>query len=184
MADAIFTLAYDGFMRIATLLLLLPLPIFCVCSSVAQEQVSFSTEGEIKKPVALPHAVEEIVMRDHDVRDTMLGERVPMTMLPKEWYRASEVHLAEGELPAIVVVGHAPIGGAHAAWFWVCARQNGRWVLLLRATGDMLNVQPNRTHGWNEMETSYYTASVLYSWSYRFDGRRYRLLKESQKPLR
>ena len=150
-------------------------------SIFAQTQKNFSIEGKVQKPIDLPSEVMQLLIADKDVREVLDGERTATNKVPSDWYSATEVQLAPNATPSIIVIGHSPIGGAHAAWFWIFQSTQNHWRVVLHAVGDELSVLNRSTAGAFDMEASYFTASTIYEWIYRYDGQRYRLSKTEKE---
>jgi len=151
-----------------------------LCSVLAQQQTSFTTEGEIHKPIRLPEEVVGLLLKHPDVSGTLEYDHLPLNKLPEDWYKASTVQFASVDKPSIIVVGQSPLAGAHAAYMWVYSRLGSKWTETLRANADRLTIQNHTTSGFRDIKTCYFTTSTIYCGIFKFSGRTYHLVRKTE----
>jgi len=167
-----------------------------------KEQSHFSCEQEyvnepVRQPVTLSAEALEALAEDQNV-DACLKEAGKSADQAFSWFVASEIHLGgEDEidyvvLPSLLLNGEQPGGapnnacfrGANAALFWALRRTKQGYTLAFSGSGHDLDILRHRTNGLRDIRTStaIQAGGMISETVYRFDGRRYVMVKVDERP--
>ncbi len=137
------------------------------------EQLSFSAEDTaFQKPVPIPDAAFDILRDDEFVLRTLAAEGIAPHKLPREWFSASDVHLAPGERD-LIVMAQGPLRGANICMFWVFVPSPTGLVLALRTAAHDLIAANARTRGHRNLQALSATSQQLTTITYHFEGDEY-----------
>lgn len=169
-----------------------------VTSDRQSEQTSFGAEaipGEalVKNPVEVPKAALQVLRGalSRGELNCVRVEEVRPEEIPSSWFVASEIHLdGPDEIDLIIqpqALSKSPspnrcLFGAHAVPFWILAKADEGYRLLLNTTGDALQVMDQRTKGYRDIEVSSLTAVTRTALILKFDGNRYQLAERRSQP--
>jgi hypothetical protein len=149
------------------------------------EQVDFSAEDSgVKKPVAVPEVVMDILRKDKGVLNILESENISAEKLPASWFSAATIHLSTPEQKDLVVMGTGPLRGANVITFWVfCAVRRG-YKLVMTAPAHDLTVKNTRWKGHRDIELTSMTVARISTVLCRYDGKRYEGYKAASKMIR
>ena len=165
--------------------------------SLRVEQRDFSMEQEIiAKPVDLPENALRSLTNDEDVSSCLADRNLPPTQPPRMWFAGSEIHLAGPDESDLIVLPaflkalepmHPPPNscfiGAYTSRFWVLRTSGKDYELVLAVDAHDLRVLRTKWRGYAEIETSISTLHGRTTRIYRFDGKSYKLYKESNDSI-
>jgi len=145
----------------------------------------FGMEDESAQcPTTIPDDVAAILLKDDRVRETLGYEDLPANKLPASWVMASEVHLAKRSEKDLVVMGRGMLLGANVTAFWVFKSVDGAHQLVLRGTASDLEIVKERWNGHSNINLVKVAQGVIYTTTFRFDGKRYQEFRQSEKEVR
>src|SRR3954465_13984394 len=122
-------------------------------------QLHFSAEDSaVEKPIALPEDVRTTLSKDELVRDEAENDGIPIHAIPSSWFSASVVHLANPRNGDLLVVAQGPLRGSNVTTFWVFARTNHGFQLVLTAPAHDLLIRSSRSRAYRDIETTSMTA--------------------------
>jgi hypothetical protein len=149
------------------------------------EQIHFSIEEDLKRVVALPETVLDILMTDEFVVRARACEK--RMAIPNEarssLFAASEVHLSKSQQPDFVILGRGCLMGTNIGSFWMVEKSpHGFRVVLAWASHD-LDILPRKTHGRHNLRSVSVTANTISTTICKFDGQKYVAIKRDLEPL-
>ena len=159
-----------------------------------EEQSVFGTEALpdqplLKRPVAVPDAVSEILKRDDGVKSCLENNPLPPGQPLSSWFIASRIHLGGPNETDLVVLGNPEPGDSYPCfytpsglgWFWVFRQGAGQPELILKAIGNGLEVLKTRHGAHKDIQTMSIGQAGRYvtTVTFHFDGKRYRQSRES-----
>lgn len=168
---------------------LLVIAVLCVQSSGAQQakrayihgQRAFSENEPIKHPVAVPPRVIRLLMKTKEAAIARsYGRDFPDD--PSELFQAAEIHLARPDQVDLVVIGEDPMSGADNTWFWLVRSAYTKPRIILFAGGNGIKVKETRANGYLDIHCFWSSPSATSDELYRFDGTKYRLVREKWTP--
>ena len=143
--------------------------------SVDAEQLSFSAEDEtVRRPVALPEGVRQILKGDEYASSFLKDQDPPAKELPSSWFMASQIHLAGPDEADLIVIGKCPVCGANVSAFWVFRPKAGGFEMILFTGALGFKVRNERTSGYRRIETGAVTMQKAWTTQWRFDGSQYK----------
>ena len=134
---------------------------------------SFSMEFPPEHSAPLSEVAKKALASDRAVADVMRDERISIDTIPKDWFRASVVHLGPRTQSDLVVMGLGISLGPYSARFWVLRQTLQGYDLVLAIDTHDLELLQTRTNGLRDIETGLTTLSGRFTDIYRFDGQRY-----------
>lgn len=137
------------------------------------EQTSFSMEFPFERPVALSEAAKKALATDRGIADVMKDDQLSVEAIPKDWFRASEVHLGPKSETDLVVMGLGISLGPYSAGFWILRQTPQGYEIVMATDTHDLTLLDSSTNGLRDIETGLPTGGQRYSDIYRFDGQRY-----------
>jgi hypothetical protein len=167
-----------------------------------KEQWNFSSEQEyvnepVRQPVTLSAEALEALAADQNV-NACLKETGKSADQAFSWFVASEIHLGGGDeidyvvLPSLLSKAEQPgdmpdnacFRRANAAWFWALRNTRQGYKLVFSGAGHDLSVLRHRTNGFRDIKTStaIQAGGMISETVYRFDGRRYVMVKVGERP--
>ncbi|MGA8871157.1 MAG: hypothetical protein WB460_08460 [Candidatus Acidiferrales bacterium] len=162
------------------------------------EQTSFGAEaipGEVlvKNPVEVPKTALLVLQGalSRGALNCVRFEKVRPEEIPSSWFVASEIHLdGPNEIDLIIRPQALPespspnrcLFGAHAVPFWILVKADEGYRLLLKTTGDALQIMDQRTRGYRDIEVWSLTAATRTALILKFDGNRYQLAERRPAP--
>jgi hypothetical protein len=167
--------------------------------TIPGEQSSFGTEefpGQpfLKRPVPVPEAVSEILMRDDAVQHCLGDDPLPSGEPLSSWFVASEIHLDDRNETDLVVLPNPKPGGSYLcfhsvegiSWFWVFRGTAGKYELMLKASGNQMQVLQSRHSGHRDIQTVEVgqAGKYLTTVTFRFDGKHYQTYRENTQERR
>lgn len=151
-----------------------------------QEQTSFGTEEiptvpQVKRPAPMPDSVLQVLNTDEGVKSCLENNTLTPGQLLSSWFIASEIHL-DGRNETDLVVLPNPYGEQsmcfHSVegigWFWVFRQNQGRHELVLKASGNGLEILNSSHNGYKDIQTVSGVGRFVTTIIFHFDGRRYR----------
>lgn len=149
------------------------------------EQTEFSAEDEaVKVPVVLPQGVLDILRSDEMVRMAMMNQEPQIKKLPSSWFSGSVIHLGAPGETDFVVAGNPPLSGANVTTFWVIRSTPNGFEVVLNAPAHDLWVKGSSTSGLRNIEMVAATAVQVHTVLWRFDGKSYKVSRDTWKPIR
>ena len=76
-------------------------------------------------------------------------------------------------------MGFFPMSGADNTWFWVVRSAHRDPEVVLFAGGNSLEVLASRTNGYHDIRTDWASAAATSTTVYKFDGKSYKLWKQT-----
>jgi hypothetical protein len=154
-------------------------------SRVGHEQRHFSAEDEtVKNPVAIPLAVRALLAKEEMVRDAARFDHIAPEDFPASWFLTSAVSLGNEGEKDLVLVGRGPMSGANITQFWVFHATDEGYDLVLQAGAHDLFVNDRMQHGFREIELQSATGIRFYTVVFRFDGKRYKVIRNTSESTR
>jgi hypothetical protein len=156
-----------------------------------REQRHFSTEQQIV-PLDKPVAVSEDVaraLRDDDIlvraSRSCLKAGETARDIPSSWFVASEVHLdGPDETDLVVLPQKQCMNGANVGPFWLVRRSATAPRILLSTGGHDLEIIDSRRNGYRDIRSSAFTATMVSTTIFRYDGETYKPYKGKTEPIR
>ena len=84
----------------------------------------------------------------------------------------------------LVLVGRGPMSGANITQFWVFHATDEGYDLVLQAGAHDLFVNDRMQHGFREIELQSATGIRFYTVVFRFDGKRYKVIRNTSESTR
>jgi len=148
------------------------------------EQTEFSAEDEaVKVPIALPQGVMDILRSDEMIGMVMRNQDPQIEKFPPSWFSASVIHLGTSGETDFVVVAEGPLIGANVTTFWVIRSTPSGYEVVLNAPAHDLSVKPGRAVGLRDIEMLAATAVQVHTVMYRFDGKSYKVFRDTWEPI-
>jgi hypothetical protein len=154
-----------------------------------REQLHFSMEQEIRpvqRPVPLPDGLVKALGSDEFAqRVTRACLRAShLDEIPADWFIASEVHLGNPDERDFVILPKNPcLLGANVGPFWIARKTPGAIEIILSTEGHDLEILQTRSNGLRDIKIESATGTVLYTTSFRFDGKRYGISQTHSEPI-
>jgi hypothetical protein len=150
--------------------------------SLRKTQTDFGVETAVEHPVAVPHAVFELLRTDSRVSECLEEEAVGSPDV--SWFEASEVELRKGEATALLLQPSDKgrcLMGANIGPFWVFDRRGSNYELILREFGLGLSILPKTTNGYYDIEScaAFQAGAVVVCRLFRFQRGHYRAVRET-----
>jgi hypothetical protein len=155
-------------------LLILLSPIRAQQKGAEPQQTQFTAEDhDVKRPVAIPSEVMDILSKDERVRNALEYEHLDPKQLPKSWFSASATHLGPSSRSDLIVEAQDGLRGANVIMLWVfCATESG-FRLVLAAPAHDLEILRTRWNGYRELELSAETPVTFTAAWFRWNGSAY-----------
>jgi hypothetical protein len=145
------------------------------------EQTSFSMEFPFERPVALSEAAKKALATDRGIADVMKDDQLSTETIPKDWFRASEVHLGPKSETDLVVMGLGISLGPYSTGFWILRQTPQGYEIIMATDTHDLTLSDSSTNGLRDIETGLPTGGQRYSDIYKFDGHRYQKSPPAQE---
>jgi hypothetical protein len=143
------------------------------------EQRQFSAEDEsVQVPVAIPQGIRKNLAGDEMVREATSYDHIDPEEFPAAWFSASMVHLGSSIEEDFVLVGRGPMVGANITQFWVFRATTRGYRLVLQASAHDLIVMNKVRNGFREIELLSATGIAVRTVLLRFDGERYKVVRD------
>jgi hypothetical protein len=122
-------------------------------SQRSSEQISFSAEEQVKRPVPIPATVMAMLSNDQVVKQVLQSDHLTAEKLPTEWFLASEVHLAGANERDLVVIAKGHLAGANITTFWIFHSTFDRFIPILNAApAHNLRILDTSSNGHKDIE--------------------------------
>jgi hypothetical protein len=159
------------------------------------EQSKFAMEGVvIAHPVDLPEKALPVLRRSRAVLEC-LEEDHSIEDIPANWFVASVVHLGGPKEIDLVVQArdltanytdrptpNACLYYTKSMPFWVLRKTSNGYVLVLEANALVLRVLDSRSNGFRDIETSLVDLAGQTKFTFKFNGRHYKLSRRHDIP--
>lgn len=164
-----------------------------------QEQSIFSTEEaspyepRVRRPVPVPDAVLEILKADDGVKACLEYNPLASGQLLSSWFVASGIRLdGHNEKDLVILPSYRgeesmcfeSVSGIGT--FWVFRNLGARYQLVLRTSGNGLEILKTKNNGYRNIQTG----TILHAGgfgttvTFRFDGKAYRKYQETTQESR
>jgi hypothetical protein len=150
----------------------------------AREQTIFEAEGRIRRPVAIPDDVLQILRKDERNQRSLAQGQTPADM-PASWFVGSTIHLNDDGLPDLVVMAANPkLLGANLVPFWIFRNtpQGHQLVLAVNSLG--LKVLKTKTNGYRDITTTEVAAAEITDTRYALKGNEYQVVRTSKERIK
>lgn len=148
------------------------------------EQIVFEAEGLIRRPVAIPDNVLQILRQDERNQRSLKEGQTPADMRAS-WFVGSTIHLNDDDLPDLVVMAaNSRLFGANLVPFWIFRNtpQGHQLVLAVMSLG--LKVLKSKTNGHRDITTTEVTAVEIFDTRYAFNGNEYQVVSKSKERIK
>jgi hypothetical protein len=148
------------------------------------EQIHFSVEDKLERPIALPEVVVDLLMNDEIVvrSQSCMKKIATLSQIPSSLFLASEVHLDGTDQSDFVILGTSCLLGANIAPFWIVRKNPDGFRIILSWVSHDLDILPTMTHGYHDVRLSSLTAKTVSTVICKFDGQKYVPTKRDLKP--
>ncbi len=145
-------------------------------------------EGELKDPVEVPPEVLAFLKKDEDVIKC-LEEGQSSDDVRGNWFVGTKIHLGSPRNKDFIAQPRTQpktispcLLHAHSMPFWVFTKTGNSYRLVLKDSVQTLAALKSKSNGYRDIETSMTTTLGQTTWSYRFDGRQYKLFRKTTTP--
>ncbi len=145
-------------------------------ASATPEQTFFYSEGAIRRPVPIPQAVLEPLLKQRggDVAQCLADKQLPESAT-RSFFAASALDLNhDGHADLVVTAGRYCLQGAHATPFWLFLKTPVGYALVFDSILDELEIQKTTTRGMRDIVTVAHTAISASYHLQKWDGSAYR----------
>jgi hypothetical protein len=158
------------------------------------EQREFSMEQQvvpIAKPIVLPDTAFRALEKDPAVSSCLGNENPSRGGAPVSWFVASEIHLAGGDKPDLIVlpaemkasapmqpVPNACFLGPYTSKWWVLRRTPDGYDVVLCVDAHDVQVRQTRSNGYLDIEAAIASLQGTTTTLYKFDGKQYKRYTE------
>jgi hypothetical protein len=148
------------------------------------EQIHFSVEDKLERPIVLPEVVVDLLMNDEIVvrSESCVKKTAALGQTPSSLFLASKVHLDGTDQSDFVILGTGCLLGANIAPFWIVRRTSDGFRIILSWVSHDLDILSTRTNGYHDVRLSSLTAKTVSTVVCKFDGQKYEPTKRDLKP--
>ncbi len=154
----------------------------------SREQNIFGMEPEMERPVTIPQDVLAILGNAPDVQERCSIKTRSAKPIPPSWFVASELHLHSNSVADLIVQPGEDdpcIGGMNITSYWVFQTLPLGHKLVLTNRSFGLKVMTTRTKGYRDIDMGSVTPGLgEVGTIYKFDGKKYRAVRNYRRPIR
>lgn len=130
----------------------------------------------------LPNEVLRAVMDTKEGKEAQQSATAEAKKLaPEELLEGTQVHLTASRELFFAVMGSYPLSGADNTWFWLVRKSGKSASILLFAGASCLTFSQRKTLGYADVVTTWSSAAVTVTQTYRYDGRSYKLWRTKSR---
>ena len=120
----------------------------------------------------------KVVLSDKNVKQALPWATDEERANPEKLFNAAELHLHASDELDLLVVGKPPVSGADNTWFWIIRSADTAPKIVLAGGANCVEIRHKKTAGLSDIWVGWNSASQMSERIYRFNGTRYKMLKE------
>ncbi len=147
---------------------------------------TFGMEQDFPKPIPLPDSVYKLLIKNKDIKETIIEERnnkKSIKSIKQRFFDVTNINVNDDNRPDLLVKAKSFLMGANVTRYWIFERRKQGYILVFEDATFGLSILKSKSKGYRIIETAYPSGAKAYTTYFRFDGKKYVFSWEKEEDI-